>query len=399
MTIETLLSRVSFDRDPISDTKIGETVYYSDSGSLQKLDIVQGAWNQPNLEHFKETVRNELRDTRSTANIRQIALTHATLWHQELQLVHGKTEEQAQETTRKEIERVALLAQEVPEFKNFSDVLYDSMEFYRQKEGLTTIPGLASENGVQATREEFGTDLLYVLLMELRFRTGNGDIIGLNHDAIKALSTDDIEEAKRRVVSILEHADEKTQEASFSIQNIHKTILATPDEEDNAYLIMSRAAAKAYHGGPDTLLQNTRAMVWFIANRYVGEQVPELTSLPMKEEKIPFAPPREVPRWIKRITKLAVLGSGYYLWQQARDLNNRIMGNNHEGCVVSGMVRIERVTFNIGTFLTAWHYVSNALARIDAAKNYEEFAKSAAFFPGAALLTAIGETIASKVEV
>jgi membrane associated rhomboid family serine protease len=210
---------------------------------------------------------------------------------------------------------------------------------------------------------------------------------------------EDIEEAKRRLVSILEQADEKTQEASFSMRHIHKTILSTPDEADNAYLIMSRAAAKAYHGGPDTLLQNVRAMFWFIASHFEGEQVPELTFLPMKEEKIPFAPPREVPRWIKRITKLAVLGSGYYLWQQARDLNNRIMGNNHEGCVVSGMVRIERVTFNIGTFLTAWHYVSNALARIDAAKNYEEFAKSAAFFPGAALLTAVGEAIASKVEV
>lgn len=399
MTIETLLSRVSFDRDPISDTKIGETVYYSENAHLQKLDISQGAWNRPNLEHFKETVQSELRNPASSANIRQIALTHATLWHQELQLVHGKSEEQAQEITRKEIERVALLAQEVPEFKNFSDVVYDSMEFYRQKEGLTTIPGLTSENGIQATKEEFGTDLLYVLLMDLRFRTGNGDIIGLNHDAVKALSTEDIEEAKRRLVSILEQADEKTQEASFSMRHIHKTILSTPDEADNAYLIMSRAAAKAYHGGPDTLLQNVRAMYWFIASHFEGEQVPELTSLPMKEEKIPFAPPREVPRWIKRITKLAVLGSGYYLWQQARDLNNRIMGNNHEGCVVSGMVRIERVTFNIGTFLTAWHYVSNALARIDAAKNYEEFAKSAAFFPGAALLTAVGEAIASKVEV
>lgn len=399
MTIETLLSRVSFDRDPISDTKIGETVYYSEDAHLQKLDISQGAWNIPNLEHFKETVKNELRDATSSANIRQIALTHATLWHQELQLVHGKTEEQAQETTRKEIERVALLAQEVPEFKNFSDVLYDSMEFYRQKEGLTAIPGLTSENGVQATREEFGTDLLYVLLMDLRFRTGNGDIIGLNHDAVKALSTDDIEEAKRRVVSILEHADEKTQVASFSIQNVHKTILVTPDEEDNAYLIMSRAAAKAYHGGPDTLLQNTRAMFWFIANHYVGEQVPELTSIPLKEEEVPIATQRDVPTWMKRIAKLAVLGSGYYLWQQARDLNNRIMGNNHEGCVVAGMVHIEKVTFNIGTFLTAWHHVSNALARIDAARTYEELGKSSAFFPGAALLTAIGETIASKLEV
>lgn len=398
MTIETLLSRVSFDRDPISDTKIGETVYYSEDTHLQKLDISQGAWNIPNLEHFKETVKNELRDATSSANIRQIALTHATLWYQELQLVHGKTEEQAQETTRKEIERVALLAQEVPEFKNFSDVLYDSMEFYRQKEGLTTIPGLTSENGVQATREEFGTDLLYVLLMDLRFRTGNGDIIGLNHDAVKALSTDDIEEAKQRVVSMLEHADEKTQQASFSIQNVHKTILVTPDDEDNAYLIMSRAAAKAYHGGPDTLLQNTRAMFWFIANHYVGEQVPELTTVPLKEE-VPFATQHEVPKWIKRIAKLAVLGSGYYLWQQARDLNNRIMGNNHEGCVVAGMVRIEKVTFNIGTFLTAWQHVSNALARIDAARTYEEFGKSSAFFPGAALLTAIGETIASKVEI
>lgn len=399
MTIETLLSRVSFDRDPISDTKIGETVYYSENARLQKLDISQGAWNRPNLEHFKEAVQIELRNPASSANIRQIALTHATLWHQELQLVHGKSEEQAQEITRKEIERVALLAQEVPEFKNFSDVVYDSMEFYRQKEGLTTIPGLTNENGVQATREEFGTDLLYVLLMDLRFRTGNGDIIGLNHDAVKALSTDDIEEAKRRIVSILEHADEKTQVASFSIQNVHKTILVTPDEEDNAYLIMSRAAAKAYHSGPDTLLQNTRAMFWFIANHYVGEQVPELTTVPLKEEEVPIATQHEVPTWMKRIAKLAVLGSGYYLWQQARDLNNRIMGNNHEGCVVAGMVRIEKVTFNIGTFLTAWHHVSNALARIDAARTYEEFGKSSAFFPGAALLTAIGETIASKVEI
>lgn len=396
MTIETLLSRVSFDRDPISDTKIGETVYFSEKGTLQKLDIAQEAWNLPNLEHLKTTVQNELRDNASTANIREIAITHATLWLQELQLEHNKPLQEAQDLVQKEVERVAYLAQAVPEFKEIADHMHETMSFYSRSNSVPTptIPGLTGVDGTEATREEFATDLLYVLLMDLRHRTGYGDIVSLNHDAISALYATDLLTAENAVRSLLQHAE------AYTPSHAPAELLNVPDEQDNAYLILSRIGAKAYHGGPNTLKNNAEAMYWILTGLHKGKDIPKLRTEPEdKPTTEGVNEQRDIPTWIKRIAKLAVFGSGYYLWQQARDLNESIMQEANGGCVVSSMVGIEKVTFNIGTFLAAWHHVSQLLAKIDASRTYQELAKNTAFLPSAAILTAVGKVIASKAEI